>query len=121
MVHQKLLAWSWAAFLLVSCGGGTPDSHVVSGSVPLLLSTTPSTAAPGTSVRLTGTGFSFVPQENIVALGDFSVPADEYTIGEDGSEQIQFTIPNEIDAGENQIFVIVEGEVSNVLSFTVTP
>jgi hypothetical protein len=70
-------------------------------------------------VTLQGQGFSFVAQENVVALGGASVVADEYAVDPDGGESLTFTIPEEASAGDTEVIVVVEGNTSNSLPFVV--
>ncbi|HEX5038214.1 MAG TPA: IPT/TIG domain-containing protein [bacterium] len=87
----------------------------------MLVSVAPDAATAGDSVTLQGQGFSFVAQENVVAVGDASTVADDYLIAEDGTESLTFTLPDSASAGDTQILVVVEGNASNALPFVVEP
>lgn len=99
-----------------------PDSHTVSGSgVPVITAVAPDNAAGGDSVTVTGQGFSFVAQENVIALGNSAVSANDYQIADDGIETITFDVPSNAEPGDTDLIVIVEGNASNSIPFSVAP
>lgn len=81
----------------------------------------PSSAAAGAAVDVIGVGFSLVAQENTIIVGGVSTLASSYRVTEEGEEVITFSIPSGVSSGESPLLVVVEGETSNSLNFTVAP
>jgi hypothetical protein len=68
-----------------------------------------------------GRGFSFAAPENVVALDDSSTTAESYAIAADGTESLTFTVPDGAATGDTSLLVVVEGNASNAVPFTVLP
>jgi hypothetical protein len=119
-----------SAFLLVSflffgfgCGSVSESggSRIIGGGTPLLVSADPTEASIGSTVEVRGSGFSFVPAENILSVGGASVPASAYFIDDDGNQVLSFEIPEDAPQGDQALFAIVQSNVSNTLTMTVNP
>ncbi|GEM_PF-4601916 len=72
-------------------------------------------------MELVGAGFSLVAQENIVTTGGASTVASTYEVASDNHEKITFKVPSHATPGNSSLLVIVEGDVSNPVTFTVKP
>jgi hypothetical protein len=72
-------------------------------------------------VTVTGRGFSFVAPENVLSVGETTTSADTYDAAEDGTESLNFLLPEDAAEGDTAIIVITEGRTSNALPFTVLP
>lgn len=107
--------------LALACGSASTERDGTTGPTLLLLSVSPSAGSPGTTVELLGNGFSLVAPENVVTVGQTSAVASTYRITETSREAITFDLPANAQPGEGPLFVVVEGEASNSLTFTVTP
>lgn len=115
--------------LTAACGGSTGlqvSDTIPSGAPPLVLRVAPASGAIGAEVSLFGVGYSVIPAENIVHLGDTAILAETYnpiSSGQPGeAEQLTFTVPDDATLGDNSIFISVLGIPSNAeLIFTVTP
>ncbi|QQR81061.1 MAG: IPT/TIG domain-containing protein [Deltaproteobacteria bacterium] len=117
----KVLIVACLGFLF-SCGGARTTT-VADGSAPILLSITPLSVSRGSTVTLSGSGFSIVPQENVILLGGTSTPASNYITNSSG-EAITFIVPNNTPLGDQPLTVIVEGfadSISNPITLTITP
>ncbi len=113
-----VLSLAWIA----ACGGARTTT-VADGSAPVLLSATPLTVSRGSLVTLSGSGFSVVPQENVVLLGGNASIASDYAVTASG-ESITFMIPSNAALGDQNVSVMVEGfadALSNALPLTITP
>lgn len=71
-------------------------------------------------MELVGAGFSLVAQENIVTTGGASTVASTYEVASD-HEKITFKVPSQATPGSSSLLVIVDGDVSNSVTFTVKP
>ena len=105
----------------ISCGRTVADGNIPSGSAPVLMTANPGSASHGSSVSLVGVGFSIVAEENIVSIGGVTAQAASYAVSNDGAEVVTFTLPDGAPTGSSGVMVIIDGEASNTLPFTVTP
>lgn len=123
---QSILAMIVMLALASSCGGGTSSSHVPSGSTPVVSRLDPDSGTPGTQFSVYGFGFSYVPTENIVMVGESVDVASSYDIVDnptspEESEVLTVTVPDGAAPGASDVFVIVNGVASNEgITFTVT-
>lgn len=116
--------------VLTACGGASGEfsDNVPTGSVPFLSRAIPSSMSLGDSVTIFGYGFSIVPEENLVILGDLEIVAEDYelldpSVAEDGEiESISFTVPSDASLGAQTLTVtVLDNDSSNSLNVTVTP
>ena len=126
MVQKRSLFLLSTLLLLISCGGSDGEvanqALIPSGaSSPLLTKTDPSSGPKAAPIKLFGNGFSSVAQANIITLGGASTLASTYSVGPDAEEVLTFDVPQDVDPGEEELLVIVNGRPSNSLKFTVTP
>lgn len=107
---------------LISCGGSRLTSSA-DGSSPVIFTDAPLIASRDSDVIITGTGFSIIPQENIIIIGAVSVVATSYAVN-GTQETLTFHLPAEAALGEQNILVLVASEQviqSNVIPITITP
>ena len=120
-----------ALALICSCGGSgdgglnIPDD-VPTGTVPLVTEVSPTSGPVGTDVTITGIGYSYIPPNNTIMIGDVSVVASAQAYLPDPTstsfETLTFTVPDDAPVGDNSIVVIVGDNASNAdVIFTVTP
>lgn len=108
---------------LAACGGQSLElnANVPTGSLPIVLEVSPTSATTGAEVHVVGLGYSIVPAENIIHLGEHSTFAENYELFE-GHERLTFTVPDDIESGEYTLLITVFGEPSNADTlFTVIP
>ena len=120
--YYKIIFSLFAASTLLSCGGATITT-IADGSAPIILSTSPLSSSRGSMVTITGTGFSIVPQENVIIVGGASVPATNYLASGTG-ESITFQLSDTTALGDQNLVVLVEGAngiTSNQITLTITP
>ncbi len=107
---------------LISCGGARLTS-TADGSSPVIFTNSPLVASRDSDVVITGTGFSIIPQENIIIVGTVSVVASAYAAN-GTQETLTFHLPAEAALGEQNILVLVASEQaiqSNVIPITIIP
>ncbi len=115
--------------IVIGCGTETQssfDSHIPSGAPPIVERVDPTSAAAGETVTLFGVGFSIIAAENILHIGETAVSATEYGVVDEpvGAEveQLDFELPEELSAGDYDIFLSVLSTPSNAdQSLTITP
>ena len=117
----KIIPFVFIALACVSCGDSRSLESNTSGSAPVLLSSNPAAASPGAEIILKGNGFSVVAQENIVSVAGASAVAEKYEVAGDGSESITFHVPATATPQAGAIAVVIEGEASNTIPFTINP
>lgn len=101
-------------------------AEIPSGAPPVITRLDPESAAAGSELNVFGVGFALHAPLNVLSIDSYSLLASEYTLlaaPADGEvEQLTFTVPDDIAAGEYAVLLIVDGSPSNGdLSFTVTP
>ncbi len=112
--------------ILTACGGVLQYEHdVTTQAPPTVIRIEPIQGPPGTTVTIYGFGFSFIPQNNIISIGEWSAVAENYTLldntGSAEIESISFRVPDAIKTGDYSIIVVVHDNVSNAnITFTVT-
>lgn len=106
--------------LVTGCSRSEPTDNTIGGSIPVLLEVDPAQASPGEEVVVQGTGFSIIPNENVVYLADTAAIATDFETTPDAL-QIRFTIPDTIAVGPTELLVMVEDNFSNSLPFEVIP
>lgn len=115
--------------LLCACGSssgvGLP-SDIPTNSTPVVSRIDPTSGKAGDSITIYGFGFSTSITNNIIIMGNAAVPADSYNLVEppvaDEIEYLTATVPEDAEAGENSVEVLVYDNVSNAdITFTVTP
>ena len=118
----KIIPFVFIALACVSCGDSRSLGSNTSGSAPVLLSSNPAAASPGSEIILKGSGFSVVAQENIVSVAGASAVAEKYEVAsDDGSESITFHVPATAAPQAGAIAVVIDGEASNTIPFTINP
>ena len=123
-----LAVLSPAIFAMISCGGASFefDFSVPTQSPPYINRIDPVNASPGDVVIIYGFGFSIVEGNNVISFGGVSTVAEDYAeleaTNENEIESLTVTVPDGVDAGENDIKVSVFDNVSNTdLKITITP
>lgn len=114
---------------LTACGGATDplfEAHVPSGAPPIIQRIAPTTAASGDELTVFGVGFSVVPAENVLHIGEATVVASEYAVVASGAEgeaeALTFMVPPQVVVGEHTVFVTVLANASNAnVELTITP
>lgn len=86
----------------------------------------PDSGAPGDSITVYGVGYSIIPNENLLFIGQGASAATSYdlvTNGQPGEvEQLTFTVPNESLPGTQPVILLVNDNSSNAdVTFTVLP
>lgn len=123
---QKSLATIAAFACLVSaCGGSSFPADVATQTMPVVSQVDPSAGAPGDTITVFGFGFSSIPQSNVVVIGGAASAASEYRLLEEPTEaqieSITATVPEDAQAGEGSLVVLVHETPSNAdVTFTVT-
>ena len=93
------------------------------GGDPVVVELSPSTASSSQSVTVKGTGFSLVPEENIISINGTTARAKTYALTglQDRPEAITFDVPAGVASGTLSLIVTVLDSPSNSVSLTVTP
>lgn len=116
--------------LLSACGAASGEfsDNVPTGSAPFLSRAVPEPMSFGDSVTIFGYGFSIVPEENLVILGDLEIPAEDYELvdpafAQTGEiESITFTVPLDASLGVQTLTVtVLDNDSSNSLNITLQP
>lgn len=117
--------------MLVSCGvESSSGGPAVSSSQPVLMAAVPDSgsASGAATIVLQGIGFSPVPPENIVLVGNVTVVGEAYQLIPSGElpangavETLTFTVPSGAAPGTGSLLVIVGNSPSNGIDFTVLP
>lgn len=117
-----------ACFLLTCCGSGASsfESDVPTDTPPTITRIDPATGTSGQTVTIFGFGFSLVPQNNAILIGDTSVTAETYALVDpslpDEIEQLTFVVPDGMSIGDHSITLVVGEYTSNSdILFSVTP
>ena len=130
MFTPKRLFLSLALFCLClnSCGGDTAQfsETVPTQSIPIIQRLNPTILSRGDTLSVFGFGFSLIPQENVISIGNTAIAAASYALADTGNEGeievLTVTIPNDTPLEESSVFVIVNGEISNSnLTITIQP
>ena len=133
LLGLALMAIHCGSVNLGAGGGNGVDSSVATGITPPVISTiAPATAsiAGGTTVTLSGFGYSSIPEANIVTIGagttSTATSALTYALVAPATatdiEAITFKLPTGTPLGVQNVFVTVFNKVSNAnLTLTVTP
>ncbi len=112
---------------IVACGSGVDyDSTVTTESPPYVNRIDPSAANRGDTITVYGFGFSFVPEYNIISLGDIAIVASSHDFlaapVENEIESLTFVVPSNINFGDYGIVITVLGNTSNSnVTLTVNP
>jgi hypothetical protein len=113
---------------LSACGVGDLgiEGTVPTDTFPIVMRVSPDSGAAGETITVFGVGYSIIPNENILFLGEGASAATSYglvTNGEPGeAEQLTFPVPAESLPGDQAVVVLVNENTSNAdLSFTVLP
>lgn len=111
---------------LISCGDGTDNSYLNPDSPqPVVISASPSSAKPGSSIQIQGVGFSPVVNQNIVLVAGTSSSATDFSLvanpsaSQGATDQISFVLPDSVVVGETTLSVLVAENPSNAITFTV--
>jgi hypothetical protein len=105
--------------MICGCGSGATkfSETVPTQSIPIIKRVEPTTVTRNATLSLFGFGFSVIPSENIVSLGNTATVATSYALAETGNEGeievLQITVPADADLGENLIFMTVDNVASN--------
>lgn len=127
---KRLVAIAFAALIAGFGCGSSGDSDfpddVPTQTNPVVSRITPVAGPVGSTITITGFGFSSIFPNNIVVIGDAAVSATGYSLVEPPTpgeiEAITAPVPVNAPAGLNSVFVVVYDNVSNAdLTFTVTP
>lgn len=94
------------------CWSCSEEEDVV--SVPTISAITPAEAIAGEEVIIAGTHFSHTPSENTVHFNGTAA-----TVTESVPIQITTSVPDGLPVGDADVTVTVNGQTSNVVSFTV--
>lgn len=113
---------------MASCGSSDngASGDVPTGTEPVIASITPASGPVGSTILIEGFGFSLVPQNNIIIIGNSSVAATDYQLVipavSPNIEELTATVPTGSAVGVNSVTVVVDGNPSNSdITFTVTP
>lgn len=120
---------------LSACGSSDTaqfDASIATGLPPVISTVTPTPAAIGATLTVTGYGFSIAAPFNVLTITNgvtsSSVSASTYslvptaTASATAIEQLTFTIPASTPIGANTVFLFVVGNTSNSdITLTVTP
>lgn len=123
---------------LAACGGadlgagtstGSVDPSIITGiEPPIIQDISPTTAARGSTVTLSGFGFSFYPEYNIVTIGtgtdSVATFATTYALAATPGtvESLTFVVPADAPLGLQNVFLVVITNGSNSdKQITITP
>lgn len=86
----------------------------------------PDSGAAGDSITVFGVGYSIIPNENLLFIGEGASPATSYALVTNGQpgevEQLTFTVPEESLPGTQETVLLVNDNSSNAdITFTVLP
>lgn len=124
----KLFSFLLVSLLLCHCGSATGefDADISTESLPIVSRVEPNTADVGDTITIYGLGFSLVPSNNVILIGDVSATAESYSLVDPAMgteiEAITLTVPATASAGDNSITVLVGSNLSNSdILLTVNP
>lgn len=127
-MHKWLL--SFCLLLLAACGSASGEfsDTVPTQSTPFLTRTSPTDLQVNDTATIFGLGFSIVPEENVILLGEQEILAETYDLvdpfeAQNGEvEKITFTVPANAAFGmQNLLVTVLENESSNALNVNVSP
>lgn len=124
---RKFVIISSIACSLCACGPSLDDldPSIASQEFPAITQVVPTSGRPGDIITIFGLGFSVVPQENIVIIGNKTALASEYELvnNENGTEveKITFEIPVNTTTGVGSVSVLAITYGSNSIEFTILP
>lgn len=111
------------------CGSGTSpqfSADVPTDAPPTVSRVDPASANAGDTVTIFGFGFSIVPDNNIVSIGEAITAASGYRLLDSPTsseiEAITITIPGGISPADHPVVVVVGENISNAdITLTVVP
>ncbi|PIR25299.1 MAG: hypothetical protein COX62_00605 [Deltaproteobacteria bacterium CG_4_10_14_0_2_um_filter_43_8] len=115
----KLFSFFLFALFLSHCGSGSSefDADISTESFPIVSRIDPENASIGDTITIYGLGFSLVPSNNVVVIGEISATAESYSLVDPAVgtevEALTVTVPADASVGENSVTVLVGSNLSN--------
>lgn len=113
--------------ILIGCGDDLPQlsPSIVTDELPLITRIAPTTARGGDTVAIFGIGFSNVPGENLVFVGEQLTQAATYALAPAAVgaelETLTFVVPANATVGDTTVRMMINNFGSNAVAFTVSP
>lgn len=111
---------------LTACGSSSfYDFDIPTDAPPTIARVDPAQGPVGTEVTIYGFGFSFIPEINIISIGNGAAVAANYNLLANPTsseiESLVFTVPDNLAPGTYPVVVVVHDNASNAdITFTVT-
>lgn len=114
--------------VLVACGTDSiiDEESVPTGSPPIIMRISPDSGTAGETITVFGVGYSIIPSQNILFIGDGASVSMSYALVDNGQpgevEQLTFMVPEESLPGTYNVVLLVDENTSNAdIPFTVLP
>lgn len=124
---MRRLACATLLCILIGCGDDIPQlsPSIVTDELPLITRIAPATARGGDTVALFGIGFSNVPGETLVFVGNQLTQAATYALAPAAAgaelETLTFVVPANTAVGDTTVRLMINNFGSNAVTFTVSP
>ncbi|MBI2335622.1 MAG: hypothetical protein HYU97_02530 [Deltaproteobacteria bacterium] len=109
--------------ILANCGSSELSPQVI--EQPFINFVSPNPASLGDTVEIHGFGFSPAAPTNIIILGDTALVAASFNFSTTPTSQdletLGLVIPPDFTPGTYALTLVVEDEISNTISLTISP